>query len=149
MVILQILLASFVGTTIMTVFSYLVSIAAGKQFREPVLLNKLLDRWVNMHITPHRSNPMGWLLHYLVGVAFVLAYHLVWVYTAIGPSWYSAVVMGAISGIAGIGIWYVTFLMHSKPPKVHLFGFFSQLFFAHIFFGFGAWIGYMLPLWWS
>ncbi len=131
----------------MTAFSYLISIIRGKQFREPVLLNKLIDRWVDFSVNSHYSNPLGWALHYLVGLLFVAVYHVIWQYTAVDVSWGSAAIMGAISGLVGIGVWTVTFLIHPNPPKVHLLGFFSQLFFAHVIFGLGALIGYMLPLW--
>lgn len=145
MIAFQIVLASIISTVLMTVFSYAISIIRGKQFREPVLLNKLLDRWVHMHITPHHSNPLGFLLHWFVGLLFVVVYHFIWVYTNIPVAWWSGALFGAVSGIVGIGIWTITFLIHPNPPKVHLWGFFAQLFFAHIIFGVGAWLGYVLP----
>ncbi len=129
----------------MTAFSYIISIMRVRQLREPMLLNKLVDRLTGMYITPHSSNPQGWLLHFVVGAVFVVAYHFVWVLTDIDVSWQSAAIMGAISGIVGIAIWTVTFLLHPNPPKVHFLGFFSQLFFAHVIFGLGAWVGYIVP----
>lgn len=146
MLALQIILATLIGTTLMTIFSYIVSRVKGKQFREPVLLNKILDRWVDMYLTPHSSNPAGWILHFVVGLGFVVVYHLLWQYSAIEVSWLSAAIMGAVSGLVGIGIWTVTFVIHPNPPEVHFFGFFTQLFFAHIIFGVGAWVGYIIPL---
>jgi len=131
----------------MTAFSYIISIVRGKQFREPVLLNKVLDRWTDMYLTPHSSNPAGWALHFFVGFIFVVIYHLLWTYTEIEITWWSAVLMGAISGLVGIGIWMFTFVIHPNQPKVDFFGFFAQLFFAHVFFGLGAWVGYMIPVW--
>ncbi|CAN5320959.1 hypothetical protein BH09BAC1_BH09BAC1_06320 [soil metagenome] len=147
MVALQILLATIIGTILMTIFSYVVSQVEGKQFREPVLLNKLIDRWVDLSITPHSKNPAGWALHFFVGLLFVVVYHLIWTYTEIHATWYSAAIMGTISGLVGIGIWIVTFVIHPNPPKMHFLGFFAQLLFAHVLFGIGTWIGYMIPVW--
>ena len=86
-------------------------------------------------------------MQHFVGFVCVVIYHLLWTYTEVEVTWLSAVVMGAISGLVGIGIWIYTFVIHPNPPKVDFFGFFAQLFFAHIFFGLGAWIGYIVPDW--
>jgi hypothetical protein len=58
------------GTTMMTLFSYLVSLAADKNFSEPEHLGTLMHRLV-----PGSSKKMtqaaGWGAHYAVGLLFV------------------------------------------------------------------------------
>jgi hypothetical protein len=65
------------GITMMTLFSYLVSLAADKNFSEPEHLGTLIHRLV-----PGNSKKMtqvaGWGAHYAVGLLFVLTYQELW-----------------------------------------------------------------------
>ena len=142
MEILQIVVAGVIGTVLMTAFSFFISRVTNRQYREPVILNKVVDGWTRMQLTPHQSNPLGWALHFFVGIVFAAAIILIWEFTGIDSSLLSASILGAIAGIIGIGVWFMTFLFAHIPASIDLMGFFTQLLIAHVIFGIGVWLGY-------
>lgn len=117
----------------MTTFSYLVSLHYNRLFKEPVLLNYVLD---DLHLCPKGKMKFisGWLAHYIVGVMFVISYSLVWTYTEVEFGLISGIVLGIISGIIGILGWRLIYRLPSKEPHVPLHEYYLQLFFAHIVF---------------
>lgn len=142
---LRVLLAGIAGTTAMTAFSYAMSTAENKQFREPELLNALVKRLkTRPDIKKKHLNVEGWLMHYMVGLLFSSVYDQVWQKTSINPSFLKSMVMGVTTGVFGISIWYGTFKLHPNPPKVHFKEYYAQLLIAHAIFGvFASW-GYRL-----
>lgn len=141
--IFQIILGGFIGTSLMTAFSYYLSNILDRQFKEPKLLYKLLKR--SVLFKEKRVPPVsGWLIHYSVGIILIMVYHLVWSFTSLEPSLLTGGILGFFSGIVGIGGWSFVFHMHSNPPSVDLKKFYLQLSVAHVIFGiFGA-AGYMI-----
>jgi hypothetical protein len=135
---IKIILATLVGTTVMTLFSYAVSEAFRKLFKEPVLLNILLDRAGIVNINDSRKNGLGWMLHFLVGLLFVIIYDRIWALTPLEPSWTIGLIFGALSGVVGIISWMIMFKIHPNEPNIHFKEYYLQLFFAHILFGLGA-----------
>lgn len=131
--ILKILIATLAATTAMTAFSYLLSEAFQKLFKEPVLLNYVLEL-SGIKLGDRSLGAAGWLLHYIIGLIFVITYYLIWTYTNIRLSWVSGVVFGCISGIIGILGWVVLFKLPSKEPRVAFTAYYIQLFYAHIVF---------------
>ena len=143
MEIIQILLATIAGTTFMTAFSYLISESFNKLFKEPVLLNFALKS-LQMDLTARQRRIAGWLLHYAIGVVFVIAYHLIWSLEIMPFSWGSALVLGAASGLVGILGWMLIFSIPGNNPPVRFGQYYLQLFFAHVFFAMGATAVYMI-----
>ena len=139
--IVKILLATLTGTTLMTAFSYLVSEAYNKLFKEPVLLQIML-RLLHVEANDNTRLVLGWLIHYIIGLFFVLGYEVAWNHFDIEITWISALIFGAISGILGIIGWIIIFSLPSKKPRVHFAEYYLQLFFAHLIFALGAWIIY-------
>lgn len=133
MKIFEYLIEAFAGIAIMTMFSHLMSAAFRKLFTEPILINYVI-RISKLDFQPKYTSAAGWILHYLVGLIFVFAYHLAWQHNIIDDSWASGVLLGAISGIAGILGWFVIFKLAGKEPRVAYAGYYLQLFFAHLFF---------------
>jgi riboflavin transporter FmnP len=134
----KIILATLLGTTVMTLFSYIISEAFRKLFKEPVLLNILIDRAGIAEIHDSRKNIIGWVLHFLVGLLFVIIYDRIWAWTTLEPSWTTGLIFGAVSGLVGIGAWMTMFAIHPREPRIHFKEYYLQLFFAHILFGLGA-----------
>ncbi len=128
----------------MTAFSYMISKLRGKQFREPELLNGLVARADFIDLSPSKENPLGWLLHYQVGVMFSIIYDLIWRKTKASPTTKSSLTLGAVSGVFGIMVWNVIFKLHPNPPKTKLSEFNLQLMVAHLIFGYYAMKGYVL-----
>lgn len=136
--ILKILLATLIGTSVMTLFSYLMSEAFQKLFKEPVILNLLVDRAGIAEVPDSRRNLLGWVLHFLVGLTFVIIYDRIWAWTELEPSWTTGLIFGAVSGIIGILAWMTMFALHPREPRIDFNDYYLQLFFAHVLFGLGA-----------
>ena len=131
------------GTTVMTLFSYLVAEIQNEKFREPELLATLLRRVVP-ELDRKYGKIAGWKIHYAVGLVFAIIYARLWERTKIKPTAKSGLVLGAISGLPAIAVWRLTFLLHPSPPKIHFRRFYGHLFLAHLVFGTFAAIGYKI-----
>ncbi|NDP26785.1 MAG: hypothetical protein GZ087_05070 [Flavobacterium sp.] len=130
----KILIAAIVGTSAMTLFSYLVSSSENKNFREPEVLGQLIKRLPKSR-SKKSSQIAGWLLHYTIGISFVTFYHQLWKRKKINPSLASGAGLGAASGLVGVTGWKGMFEFHPKPPAKNLKPFFGHLILAHVVFG--------------
>ena len=141
----KVLSSGILGTSAMTIFSYLVSELMSENFREPEIMSFLFK---NLSITFLQYETylgyLAWTFHYIIGFSFVFIYVKLWDTNKLKPNLVSGMFLGAITGIIGIIGWYITFKLHPNPPIVNLRNFFILLFFAHIVFGIFATIGYVL-----
>lgn len=148
MKIAKILVAGIVGTSFMTLYSYIISKREKDQFVEPVLLNELVDRsgsLPDINNDEKGTHPAGWLGHYGIGVAFVLAYYVLWRRSLNSPGIVKGLLIGAASGLVGIASWKIMFAANSNPPQNDRYRYYRQLFIAHLIFSVFATYGYKLP----
>jgi hypothetical protein len=139
------LVVAYIAVALMTTFSYIYSSIRKGKFKEPMLLNELMARlhWIPIHTIAY--HPIGWLIHYVVGVFFVVIFQLVTEYTEINITFLTSTIAGAIFGVVGIAGWAISFRIHpSPPPDIRLREYYLQLFIAHIIFGIGIFVGYYL-----
>lgn len=130
----KIVIAGIAGTTFMTLYSYYRSNKEGQQYREPVLLNKLINR---SHALPNKINdnhPAGWVTHYAIGVLFVAAYYLFWKKSLHYPTPVRTAIIGSVSGVVAVIAWKVMFITNPNPPANNRMGYYRVLFVAHIVF---------------
>ena len=139
---IRIILATLLGTTLMTIFSYLISNLFNKLYKEPILLNYLLH-YLGINMRDSAKRISGWVIHYIIGFVFVVGYDLLWQYK-IQFSWLSGIIFGMISGIIGIISWMLMFKVPDDKPKIDYKGYYIQLFFAHIIFAIGVVIIYKI-----
>ncbi|MBL7832301.1 MAG: hypothetical protein JNK18_00025 [Cyclobacteriaceae bacterium] len=136
MIIVSLLVHCVIATTLMTGYSYALSAITRKQFREPELLNGLMNNWF------HKSFPKnalaGWLIHYGVGFMFIVAYRFV--FQQLEPTLLNYTWVGFVSGLIGAAVWFVTLNIHPAPPPTHRAGYYAQLVPAHIIFALGAFL---------
>lgn len=137
------LISAIVGTSAMTLFSCLVSRSMDRNFREPEILDQLIKRLPDQH-SGESGKLAGWIIHYTVGIFFVVIYNELWKRKKITPSLTSGAMLGAASGLAGIGGWKVVFDVHPDPPAKNLKRYFGHLMLAHIVFGISSAITYKL-----
>jgi hypothetical protein len=130
---IPILLPAAAGTTMMTLFSYLLSLVEKENFSEPEHLGTLMHR-----LCPGSSKRMmqvaGWGAHYAVGLIFVLAYRELWRKGEIRKSIVNGIILGALSGALAVLIWKATMKAHPAPPWVDFTKYYLQLVPAHIVF---------------
>ena len=126
--------AAFVGTTFMTLYSYYRAGKENQQYREPVLLNKLLNRSNALPVKVGDNHPAGWVGHYAVGVLFVIAYYALWKRALHSPGPVRTATIGTMSGLLAIGAWKTMFAANDNPPANDRSGYYRQLFVAHLIF---------------
>lgn len=132
----KILISAVVGTSAMTLFSYLISESNNKNFREPELLGNLIERLPATTSDSKRVAQLAsWGLHYTLGTLFVTAYDKLWKKTKVAPSLTSGTLLGAASGVVGVVGWKLLFESHPHPPANNLKPFFGHLILAHVVFG--------------
>lgn len=142
---IQLLIVSIIATAAMTSFSCFMSKQFQELYKEPVLLSFVLSK-LKMELSVKSEKILGWLLHFLIGFLFVLAYYVLWVKDILPISTLSALLLGAISGIIGITCWMFIFKMSNHQPHIDFKGYYLQLFFAHIIFAIIATAFYSLSL---
>lgn len=131
----KIILAGIVGTTFMTLYSYMKAKKEDEEYVEPVMINKLIDNSKNLPSVPQEdSHPVGWGLHYATGIIFVAAYWLLWKKVLLKPTPGKILIVGSLSGALGIMVWKLLFAQHDRPPYNYRYGYYKQLFTAHIIF---------------
>jgi len=138
----KLLLCAFFAMITMTGFSYILSNTFRKLYKEPVLLTYFLEE-LHLSLPPFLKSIFAWMLHYLIGLGFVIGYHLLWYNDLLSMTWFVAFILGAVSGIIGIIGWVFIFGYTQHEPKIDLKGYYLQLLIAHIIFGFTAYATYV------
>lgn len=143
MEILQIIIATLVATSAMTAFSYLASESFKELWKEPVLLN-IVTAKADFSLSPKAKSLFGWFAHYLFGLSFIMAYHILWKTKVADPTWFCGLIFGILSGILGIIGWFFLFKIAGDRPKIKVHRYYLQLFIAHIIFALVAVVVYKI-----
>ena len=121
-------------------------------FRKKMKVVKILGTMLTFKTRPEGqlsdnkfSIATGIVAHYLVGILFVIIYYLLWKNGIGKPDLIYGAIFGFASGLFGILIWHLFFLIHPKPPaNIHLKDYFIMLVVAHIVFGIIAAISFIV-----
>ncbi len=140
----KVISAGILGTSMMTLFSYWVSEDKNKQFREPALLAILLKRLLNNN-DERALLITGWIIHYKVGILFIVGYDQLWRKTNATPSILNGMMLGILCGLLGKEVWKLVLRVHPNPPSIDREAYFSHLVAAHAVFGIFAALGYRIP----
>ena len=130
----NILFSSIIGTSAMTLFSYLISESENKNFREPEVLARLIKRLPGSS-SEETAQIAGWGMHYTIGFLFVVIYSELWKHKNIDSAVTSGILLGTASGFTGILAWKAMFEIHPDPPAKDLKDYFRHLLLAHVVFG--------------
>ncbi|WP_373055772.1 hypothetical protein [Zunongwangia sp. H14] len=139
-----ILLSAFTATAVMTIFTYICAAVRHSQFKPPELLNQLSSSASTIPLKVGKNNVLGWIIHFAIGLAFVLIFEWIWNNFSVETSILSGAVFGFFAGIVGIGGWKTMFAINTDPPNIELRSFFIQLLVAHILFGITAAVVFMM-----
>lgn len=131
---LTLFLAWIVATTCMTGFSYVFSTILNENFKEPILLTDLLGKVFHVELPVW----VGWLVHYLTGILFLVLLIAAYSFTNVDISVLWGIIFGAILGGIGIVMWKGIYKLANSDPPTHTRLFHLQLIIAHIFFGMAA-----------
>jgi len=127
----KIITAGILGTSAMTLFSYLVSELDDDNFKEPLLLKQLMQR---VGTDEETAIVTAWVLHYAIGISFVAAYELIRKSKS-QPTVKQGAAMGLVCGGIGIAVWKAVLKLHPAPPKNNRKRYYAQLLAAHVIFG--------------
>ncbi len=134
-------MAALIGTSLMTLFSYVVSRWHDEVYAEPLLINIMLtvpdDRPKNAS-----RKLAGWLLNYLIGFLLVLLLDCLWFTKILSFTWISTFVLGLLLGGVGVVSWKMMFFIAFYKPPVHQKVFYAQLFVAHFLFAVAVFMVY-------
>ncbi len=138
----KIFIAAFSATNVMTTFSYLLSGCFKKLFKEPVMLNFILEG-IGIDLKGRWHKAGGWIAHYLIGLVMVFCYEALWRYTVIPFGFLSGMLYGMVSGLVGIACWWAIYhtSIHYDVSKR---SYFIQLFFGHIIFALAVVIAFKI-----
>ncbi|WP_114941345.1 hypothetical protein [Mucilaginibacter endophyticus] len=137
------LLCGFMGTNIMTLSSAMMSLIFNENFKEPGHLATLIGRLAPA-LSKKARQLAGWGAHYAMGVVFAAVYVELWETGKIRHTIRNGIILGAVSGIAGLLIWKGTFKAHPFPPRMKYDHYYLQRIPAHIVFAVFATITYRL-----
>lgn len=138
----MLLIFSILATLLMTAFSYICAMLTGNNFREPELLNQLINTSV-IPAKPGKNSVLGWLLHLFIGFVFGVMMFLVWEFFDLSSYLIFGIMAGIIAGIIGILGWQLMFYLNPQPPDIDLNKFYTQLIVAHVIFSL-SFIGLMV-----
>lgn len=132
---LVILIAAITATSVMTLFSQLVSKLRNTEFNEAKLLSKFIERTKSIPKLHKFSRFLGWIIHYAIGVMIAAGMSIVfWNFNLDTTAIYGGL-LGLIAGfMGGIG-WLGLFTFHPNPPHTEVKEFLIQLVLVHIIFG--------------
>ncbi|WP_179352046.1 hypothetical protein [Winogradskyella vidalii] len=133
--VIQIIVAGIVATLVMTAFSYLLSAVTNYKLKEPQFINLLLSKSRLFSLDIEKTHLLGWMLHFMVGISFVVCYHLLRTLNVLNDSLVHALLFGLTAGLIGVAFWWITLRLHSNPPKLNRSFYLFQLIPAHIIFG--------------
>jgi hypothetical protein len=141
----KIALTGIGGTTVMTASSYLMSILANENFREPEHLEVLIGR-LAPQLAGKAKVIAGWGAHFAMGFVFASVYVELWERHKIRHDLKNAVILGLVSGVLGYLIWKATFKVHPLPPWINFDHYYLQRIPAHLFFAVTATLTYRLTV---
>jgi|SRR5690606_25483829 len=131
----EILTIGIFSTLAMTAFSYLFSYVFNGNFKEPQLLNYLIDKHPAVKMPICREHIYGWTIHFFVGMLFVILFKICLFYNIVDMTIKTGVAFGFLAGIVGVTGWITFLSLHPNPPAIKRIVFYSQLIFVHVVFG--------------
>lgn len=131
------IITTIAATSAMTLFSILLTVLTGKQFNEPFIIALLFGK-IGIDNLTQLQLVIGYILHYIIGLAFVLIFVFLLKKIKLEPSLITGAGYGFVIGIVGILSWMGIIILHPDPPSISYAAFYGQLLFAHIVFGITA-----------
>lgn len=133
--------SGIIGTAVMTLFMYGMTFITDKVMKVTKILGTMLtcqttdDRGLSESKTAIFT---GIVAHYLIGIAFVFCYHILWFLGVGHPDFLNGLILGLASGILAVIFWFTFFAVHPFPPDVDLKSYLLTLFIAHFVFALTA-----------
>ena len=134
MILLILLTAAFAATTLKTIFSFVTSEMFRQPYQEPYLLAALVSHFNVRDTKTNRYIGIG--IQYTMGLLFVLGFQALLNTGYMTLTYNSILLYGVIIGIFSIIGWLFMFMQARSKPKMNSYGYYAQIFMAHIVFAF-------------
>jgi hypothetical protein len=135
------------GTAVMTLYLKLM----GALLRQILNAARVLGTLVTFSTTDsgHLSNKpvaviSGIVLHYMIGILFMIAYFLLWKSGIGRPDLITGLIFGFVSGLIAVTCWSATLYIHPKPPILNLKIYLTNVFAAHFIFVAGCFVMFLI-----
>ncbi|TXD81554.1 hypothetical protein ESY86_06875 [Subsaximicrobium wynnwilliamsii] len=142
MTLITFLVAWFIATVGMTLFSAVWSRMSKNQFREPALLSLIIASNSNNDSIAVNAYKIGWLSHILLGAVFLGVYEILWLFTGLERNFLWAFLFGSGLGVLGIVGWMFMFKTIRDEFEFNYLHYYVHLYFAHLVFSFLALLSY-------
>jgi hypothetical protein len=127
--------SNLISTSALTLYSYIQSGLDKKEFREPVILGKLIAYAIPRRATKY-SQVAGWFIHYLAGQIIIEAYDKL-LNDKRRPV-VTGLLAGGVTGVIAALVWRTVLKIHPNPPDIDQPNFTRYLIIGHIIFGLAA-----------
>ena len=134
MILLILLTTAFAATTLKTIFSFVTSEMFRQPYQEPYLLAALVSHFNVRDTKTNRYIGIG--IQYTMGLLFVLGFQALLNTGYMTLTYNSILLYGVIIGILSIIGWLFMFMQARSKPKMNSYGYYTQIFMAHIVFAF-------------
>lgn len=131
--VLQILLATVTATTHMTIMSYLFSVSFRELYKKPLLLRFFMQKF-GTPLSTNTEEKLGWLMHYMVGLLFVICYQILVSQKLLEVTWRSGILFGFVAGLIGIEWWRMMFKFFNIL-SIDFKKYYRKLLVMHLIFG--------------
>lgn len=131
----EIVTIAILATLAMTAMSYVFTYIFKGNFKEPQLLNCLIDRLPKVNRPICSEHIYGWSIHFFIGILFVILFKICLFYNVADVTLKAGAIFGFLAGVVGVAGWITFFSLHPDPPSINKVMFYSQLIFVHIIFG--------------
>ncbi|QDO94401.1 hypothetical protein FNB79_10655 [Formosa sediminum] len=130
-------LALITSVGVMTLFSATMGFILKCEFREYILLSKVMAGHSLKQKESFNYILLGWLVHFAIGGFFLVLYACLWHYTILIQNVLGSMLYGIVIGILGILGWTLLFNIAPHTPKINYKAYYMQLIVAHVFFSLG------------
>jgi hypothetical protein len=147
-----IVVSGLVGTALMTFYMYLMTFLTQRVLKVTKILGTMItfSTYDQGELSDKQfSIVSGILMHYLIGILFMVGYFFLWKSGFGRPDFLTGLLFGFLSGILAIICWYSFFALHPNPPDVPLRSYLFTIFLAHFVFVFGCFITFVMLVKWE
>lgn len=127
------ILAGIIGTSVMTVYVYLIAWITGARLGVIHILASVLNERPGIDYSTKHLIVAGFV-HYLIGVLFALTYLQLVVLEVASIATVSAIIYGLLIGSLAVLVWRLTFALRGKPAEVPLKTYLLSIGSGHIVF---------------
>lgn len=128
------IISGLVAVFAMTLFSIIWGRLTNNAFSQPYLLTRILKSIKNERISSSTILLSGWLIHIVLGFAFLIIYELLWWVFNWDKGLLLSISFGIVSGLIGVLGWNLMFKSVEFNPDFNHLHYYVHLIFAHIVF---------------